>query len=151
MKKMIILYTMLLCITFMTACSSPNADTHNTSDKDSTIIEMELDQNYDEADPFISEKLFCVLDDLDNLTAEGTFEMDGEKGILEVKNNKTNEVLWSKTWEQNVTSENFSVSLADLKKDDEYVVCFTGTKISQAKIKITFDNSLVEERERPLQ
>ncbi len=151
MKKMIILCTMLLCITFMTACNSPNADTHNTSDKDSTIIEMELDQNYDEADPFISEKLFCVLDDLDNLTAEGTFEMDGEKGILEVKNNKTNEVLWSKTWEQNVKSENFSVSLADLKKDDEYVVCFTGTKINQAKIKIIFDNSLVEERERPLQ
>ncbi len=151
MKKMIILCIMLLCITFMTACSSPNADSHNTSDKDSTIIEMELDQNYDEADPFISEKLFCILDDLDNLTAEGTFEMDGEKGILEVKNNKTNEVLWSKTWEQNVKSENFSVSLADLKKDDEYVVCFTGTKINQAKIKITFDNSLVEERERPLQ
>ncbi len=88
---------------------------------------------------------------MDNLIAEGTFEMDGEKGILEVKNNKTNEVLWSKTWEQNVKSENFSVSLADLKKDDEYVVCFTGTKINQAKIKITFDNSLVEERERPLQ
>lgn len=151
MKKMTILCTILLCITFMTACSSSNADTHNTSDKDSTIIEMELDQNYDEADPFISEKLFCVLDDLDNLTAEGTFEMDGEKGILEVKNNKTSEVLWSKTWEQNVKSENFSVSLADLKKDDEYVVCFTGTKINQAKIKITFDNSLVEERERPLQ
>ncbi len=151
MKKMIFLCTMLLCITIMTACSNPNADTHNTSDKDSTIIEMELDQNYDEADPFISEKLFCVLDDLDNLTAGGTFEMDGEKGILEVKNNKTNEVLWSKTWEQNVKSENISVSLADLKKDDEYVVCFTGTKINQAKIKITFDNSLVGERERPLQ
>lgn len=151
MKKMIILCFMLLCITFMTACGSPNADTHNTSDKDSTIIEMELDQNYDESDPFINEKLFCVLDDLDNLTAEGTFEMDGEKGILEVKNNKTNEVLWSKTWEQNVNSEKFSVSLADLKKDDEYVVCFTGTKINQAKIKITFNNSLVEERERPLQ
>ena len=151
MKKMIILCSMLLCITFMTACGSPNADTHNTSDKDSTIIEMELDQNYDESVPFINEKLFCVLDDLDNLTAEGTFEMDGEKGILDVKNNKTNEVLWSKTWEQNVNSEKFSVSLADLKKDDEYVVCFTGTKINQAKIKITFNNSLVEERERPLQ
>ena len=151
MKKMIILCSMLLCMTFMTACGSLNAATHNTSDKDSAIIEMELDQNYDESDLFINEKLFCVLDDLDNLTAEGTFEMDGEKGILEVKNNKTNEVLWSKTWEQNVKSEKFSVSLADLKKDDEYVVSFTGTKINQAKIKITFNNSLVEERERPLQ
>ncbi len=58
MKKIIILCSMLLCITFMTACSSPNADTHTISDKDRTIIEMELDQNYDEADPFISEKLF---------------------------------------------------------------------------------------------
>lgn len=150
MKKMIILCTMLLCITFMTACSRPNADPHHASDKDRTMIEMELDQNYDEADPFISEKLFCVLDDLDHLTAEGTFEMDGEKGILEVKNNKTKEVLWSKTWEQNAKSESFSVSLADLKKDDEYVVCFTGTKISHAKIKITFDHRFVEERERPL-
>ncbi len=150
MKKIIILCTMLLCIAFMTACGSPNVDTHTISDEDYTIIEMELDQNYDESDPFISERLFCVLDDTDHLTAEGTFEMDGEKGTLEVKNNNTNEVLWSKTWGQNVKSENFSVSLADLKKDGEYVVCFTGTKINQAKIKITFENSLVEERERPL-
>ncbi len=151
MKKRIILCAMLLCITFLTACSSPNAAAHTTADKDRTMIEMELDQNYDEADPFISEKRFCVSDDLDHLTAEGTFEMDGEKGILEVKNNKTNAVLWSKTWEQTVKSENFSVSLADLKKDEEYVVCFTGTKINQAEIKITFDNGFVEERERPLQ
>lgn len=39
---------------------------------------MELDKNYDDTDPFVNEKLFCVSEDLDALAAEGTFEMDGE-------------------------------------------------------------------------
>ena len=42
--------------------------------------------------------------------------MDGESGILEVKNNKTNEVLWSNSWEENVKPETFTISLKDLKK-----------------------------------
>ena len=76
--------------------------------------------------------------------------MDGESGILEVKNNKTNEVLWSNSWEENVKPETFTISLKDLKKDDEYVVCFTGTKINQATIEITFESELVQESEKPL-
>ena len=132
----------------MTSCMNANANVPDTEDK--VTIEMKLDENYDDTDPFINERLFCVSEDLDTLTAEVTFEMDGESGILEVKNNKTNEVLWSNSWEENVKPETFTISLKDLKKDDEYVVCFTGTKINQATIEITFESELVQEREKPL-
>src|SRR5699024_12115148 len=103
---------------------------HNKEDK--VTIEMKLDENYDDTVPFINERLFCVSEDLDTLTAEVTFEMDGESGILEVKNNKTNEVLWSNSWEENVKPETFTISLKDLKKYDEYVVCFNETKINKS-------------------
>ena len=111
---------------------------------------MELDKNYDDTDPFVNEKLFCVSEDLDALAAEGTFEMDGESVFLEVKDNKTNEVLWSNTWEENVKSEPFSISLHNLTKDNEYVLCLIGRKINYAAIRITFDTNIVQEREKPL-
>ena len=71
--------------------------------------------------------------------------------ILEVKNNKTKEVLWSSTWDGEVQSDTFSISLNNVKKDDEYVVCLTGRKINYAALEITFDGDFVQERERPLQ
>lgn len=111
---------------------------------------MALDEGYDDIDPFIDERLFCVSDDLDTLIAQGNLEMDGENGILEVKNNKTKEVLWSSTWEGNVQSEAFSISLENLKKEDEYVACFTGTRINHATIEIAFESDFVQEREKPL-
>ena len=137
MKKLAALCIALIGMVSLTSCMNANANVPDTEDK--VTIEMKLDENYDDTDPFINERLFCVSEDLDTLTAEVTFEMDGESGILEVKNNKTNEVLWSN-----------SISLKDLKKDDEYVVCFTGTKINQATIEITFESELVQEREKPL-
>ena len=77
-------------------------------------------------------------------------EMDGEKGILEIKNNKTNEILWSNTWDGAVELTTFSISLDNLKKDDEYAVCFTGTGIKNTIISISFENDYVKEREKPL-
>ena len=149
MKKLAALCIALIGMVSLTSCMNANANVPDTEDK--VTIEMKLDENYDDTDPFINERLFCVSEDLDTLTAEVTFEMDGESGILEVKNNKTNEVLWSETWETSVEEEAFSISLENLKKDDEYVICFTGTEINHATIEVAFDSDVVQEREGPLQ
>lgn len=146
MKKIAVLFIMLVSIAGLMACTNASG----TSRGDKTTIEMELDKNYDDTDPFVNEKLFCVSEDLDALAAEGTFEMDGESVFLEVKDNKTNEVLWSNTWEENVKSEPFSISLHNLTKDNEYVLCLIGRKINYAAIRITFDTNIVQEREKPL-
>lgn len=92
---------MLISMAGLTACVNANANTAKTSDGNKTTIEMELNKNYDDKDPFVNEKLFCVSGDLDALSAGGTLKMDGESLIVEVKNNRTNEVLWSNTWEKN--------------------------------------------------
>ena len=149
MKKSAIIFIILVTMAALTACTNTavNSDTANATN---TIIEMALDEGYDDIDPFIDERLFCVSDNLDTLIAQGNLEMDGENGILEVKNNKTKEVLWSSTWEGNVPSEAFSISLENLKKEDEYVVCFTGTRINHATIEIAFESDFVQEREKPL-
>ena len=148
MKKLAALCIALIGMVSLTSFMNATAIVPDPEYK--VTIEMNLDENYYDTNPFINERLFCVSEDLDTLTAEVTFEMDGESGILEVKNNKTNEVLWSNSWEENVKPETFTISLKDLKKDDEYVVCFTGTKINQATIEITFESELVQEREKPL-
>lgn len=150
MKKTAVLFLALISMAGLTACVSDHADAPDTSSENHTVIEMELDKNYDDTDPFIHEKRFCVSEDLDTLTAGGTLEMDGESGILEIKDHKTNEVLWSKTWEGAVQSETFSISLENLKKEHEYVVSFTGTKISHAAMGISFENGFVQERAKPL-
>ena len=108
MKKLAALCIALIGMVSLTSCMNANANVPDTEDK--VTIEMKLDENYDDTDPFINERLFCVSEDLDTLTAEVTFEMDGESGILEVKNNKTNEVLWSNSWEENFKPENFTIS-----------------------------------------
>lgn len=51
---------------------------------------------------------------------------------------------------KNVQSEAFSISLENLKKEDEYVACFTGTRINHATIEIAFESDFVQEREKPL-
>ena len=147
MKKIAILFIMLVSMAVLTACVGNAAD---TSSGNKTTIEMELDKNYDDSDPFVNAKLFCVSEDLDAISAEGTLAMDGESGILEVKNNRTDEILCSDIWEGTVKSETFSISLENLKKEDEYAVYFTGTKINHAAIAITFESDFVQEREKPL-
>lgn len=144
MKKIAILFAILISMAGLTACKYTDAVTEGK-----TIIGLELDKNYDDSDPFINAKLFCVSEDTDVLNAEGTFEMDGESVILEMKNNKTNEVLWSHTWEGEVKSEVISITLQDLKEEDEYAIWVTGTKINYAMVDIEFDSDLVQERTKP--
>lgn len=143
------LIILLIIMAGLTACVNDNANAAETSADNEMIIKMELDKDYDDTDPFVNERLFCVSEDLDVLSAEGILSLDGESVILEVKNNKTNEVLWSNTWEEVVKSELCSISLENLKKDDEYVVCLTGRKINYVTLEITFDSNFVQERAKP--
>ena len=148
MKKMTVL--LFIIIIGLTACVNGNADASDISDGNDMTIKLELDKDYDDTDPFVNEKLFCVTENLDSLIAEGTLNLVGESIVLEVKNNKTNEVLWSKIWEEDVKSEPVSISLENLKTDDEYVVCLTGIIIDYAVLEITFDSNFVQERAMPL-
>lgn len=148
MKKIAILLIMLMHMAGLTACV--NADASGASDGNKTTLKLELDKDYDDPDPFVNEILFCVSEDVDASIAEGTLELDGGSVILEVKNNKTKAVLWSNQWEENVKSAALSISLENLKKDDEYVLCLTGRKINYAAVEITFNSSFIQERARPL-
>lgn len=146
MKKLAVLFFILISVAGLAACVHAAAGT----DENGLTIQMELDKNYDDTDPFVNERLFCVTEDLDALIAAGTLQLDGESLILDIKNNKTDEVLWSQTWEGEVKAEPFSVSLANLKKEDEYAICLTGRNINDAALAITFEGNGVQERVRPL-
>lgn len=149
MKKTAVLSIILISVMALTSCTSafPN---DRTAAARQTILEMEMDENYDDREPFVNTKLFCVSQDLEQLSAAGSLEMTGGQGCLEVKDNKTNEVLWSDTFEGTVKSEAVSISLDNLKKDKEYAVSFTGTSIKQVSLEIRFDSDFVQERERPI-
>lgn len=110
---------------------------------------MELSGNYDDTEPFIHEMLFCVADDMDTLVLNASFQMDGESGLVEIADNETGRVLWSRAWSGTVSKTNFTIPLSDLSKESECLIRFTGTKIDRVKITITSESSLFKERERP--
>lgn len=152
MKKMVLFFALLagLLGLMVTACAGAGPAASGASSQEAAAIVLEMDENYDETDPFVNEKLFCVSEDLDTLTAAGTLDLQGGKASLEVKNNRTGEVLWSRTWDADAEKESFTISLSGLKQEDEYVLCLTGTGIRRAAAEVTFDSSAVQEREKPL-
>ena len=81
MKKILVLCIALISMAALTSCKSSIA---NANTADGVKIEMQLNENYDDTEPFINEKLFCVSNDLENVTAKCELEMDGEKGILDI-------------------------------------------------------------------
>lgn len=134
------------------ACQKANADQSNTSDTketQKTVLEMEMDANYSNADPFENELLFCVSEDMETLDAEVSFQMDGESGIVEIKDRNADEILWSKIWDENVSDDTIIITLENLQKEKEYVVRFTGAKINYAVVKVSFDSDLVQKKARP--
>lgn len=151
MKKITVLFISLIIMASLTACANADNPAPDIADEDKLTLKMEFDKNYDDADPFVNETLFTVSEDMETLIAEGTLNLNGESVILEVKNNKTKEILWSSTWDKEVQSDTFSISLKKVKSDEEYVVCLTGKKINHAAVEITFDSNLVQEKEKPLQ
>lgn len=151
MKKAMVLLWCIISVIGLAACSK-NGNPINTADnKDAgkTVLQMELDKNYDISDPFVNARLFAVSEDMAVLKAELSFQMEGESGIVEIKDNKTDEVLWENTWEERAENDTLVISLNNVQKDKEYAIWFTGTKIENAKITVTFENDLVLERERP--
>lgn len=152
MKKLVILLISIISVVSLTACKKSNESKYNnSSNKESgqTTIEMELDKNYDISDPFVNAHLFCVSDDIDVLNTEISFKMDGESGLVEIKDNKTDETLWSNTWHESIDNDTFIISLDNMQKEKEYAIWFTGTKINHAVVKATFESDLVQEKERP--
>lgn len=152
-QRIAILLIGILCAVSLTACQDSSQNAAGVSGGDSAeklTIEMELDENYSNSDPFINARLFCVSENIEVLDAELSFEMEGESGLVEIMDNRSDEILWSKAWSGNTDHETAAVSLEQLGPDQEYVVRFTGTEIKHALIMITFDSNLVQERVRPL-
>ena len=119
------------------------------SDNKNSIFEMELDRYYDDTDPFINERLFCVSEDISTLKAKISFQMDGKSGIVEIRDNETDELIWANTWNESIENDTFTISLNDILKENEYVIRFVGSKINYAKIEVAFESDLVQERVRP--
>ena len=119
------------------------------SDNKNSIFEMELDRYYDDTDPFVNERLFCISEDISTLKAKISFQMDGKSGLVEIRDNETDELIWANTWNENIENDTFTISLNNILKENEYVIRFVGTEINYAKIEVIFESGLVRERERP--
>lgn len=114
-------------------------------------IEMELTKDYDDADPFIDERLFYVTEDVDALELDILYQLKGEGGILEIADNNTDAVLWSYACSESVESAALAAPLNSLQTDKEYVIRFTGTKIEYANIVAASESDFIKERSRPLE
>ena len=151
-KKLLFFLVGIISVVSLFACQKASANQSNVSDTEETqktVLEMEMNANYSNSDPFENGRLFCVSEDIETLDAEVYFQMDGERGIVEIKDRNSDEVLWSNTWDENVNGDTLSVSLNNLQKEKEYDVRFTGTKINHAVVKVTFESELVQEKSRP--
>ena len=151
-KQFSIFLVGIISVVSLFACQKASANQSNVSDTEETqktVLEMEMNANYSNSDPFENGRLFCVSEDIETLDADVYFQMDGERGIVEIKDRNSDEVLWSNTWDENVNGDTLYVSLNNLQNEKEYVVRFTGTKINHAVVKVTFESELVQEKSRP--
>ena len=113
---------------------------------------MELTSNYDDADPFVSEQLFYVSDDVDNVDFQAYLHMRSETCLLEIADNETEELMIEILWREgfNDSGEDTEyITLFDLDKDKEYVIRLTCTEVENVKLVMTSDSSLVKVREQP--
>lgn len=144
----------LLCISSavsFAACSKTDEKQSLLADEESgyVVLQMEMDENYSDSDPFENGRLFCVSEDVANVDAEVFYNMNGESGTVEIKERNHDEILWTHTWEADVNDTVFPISISSLQKGKEYVVRFTGTKIKHAIVKVTFDSDVIQEKDRP--
>lgn len=133
-KKIAIFLVGIISVVSLIGCQA-NVNQSNVSDTEETqktVLEMEMNANYSNSDPFENGRLFCVSEDIETLDIEVYFQMDGESSIVEIKDRNTDKVLWSNTWDENISGDTVTVSLNNLQKEKEYVVRFTGTKINYA-------------------
>ena len=151
-KKLLFFLVGIISVVSLFACQKASANQSNVSDTEETqktVLEMEMNENYSNSNPFENGRLFCVSEDIETLDAEVYFQMDGERGIVEIKDRNADEVLWSNTWNENASDKTVTVSLNNLQKEKEYDVRFTGTKINHAVVNVTFESELVQEKSRP--
>ncbi len=151
-KKLLFFLVGIISVVSLSACQKASVNQSNVSDTEETqktVLEMEMNANYSNSDPFENGRLFCVSEDIETLDAEVYFQMDGERGIVEIKDRNADEVLWSNTWDEKVSGDTITVPLNNLQKEKEYDVRFTGTKINHAVVKVTFESELVQEKSRP--
>ena len=151
-KKLLFFLVGIISVVSLSACQKASVNQSNVSDTEETqktVLEMEMNANYSNSDPFENGRLFCVSEDIETLDAEVYFQMDGERGIVEIKDRNSDEVLWSNTWDEKVSGDTITVPLNNLQKEKEYDVRFTGTKINHAVVKVTFESELVQEKSRP--
>ena len=151
-KKLLFFLVGIISVVSLFAFQKASANQSNVSDTEETqktVLEMEMNANYSNSDPFENGRLFCVSEDIETLDAEVYFQMDGERGIVEIKDRNADEVLWSNTWDEKVSGDTITVSLNNLQKEKEYDVRFTGTKINHAVVNVTFESELVQEKSRP--
>ena len=151
-KRVVCFLVGMISVVSLMACQKANADQLKVTDTGKipkTVLEMEMDANYSDSDPFENGRLFCVTEDIETLNAEVYFQMDGESSSVEIKDRNADEVLWRNTWNGNVSGDTVTVSLNNLQKEKEYVVQFTGTKIKYAVVKVAFESESVQEKSRP--
>lgn len=151
-KYIAVLLAGIISAAGLTACLKANGSQMNAADtagNETLSLEMEMDANYSDSDPFENGRLFCVSEDMESLNAEVSFQMDGEHGMVEIKDRDADQVLWSNAWDGSVDSDTHAILLTDLKKEKEYDVRFTGTKINHVVVNVTFESGLVREKERP--
>ncbi|QNM05594.1 DUF4624 family lipoprotein [Qiania dongpingensis] len=149
-NKMIIFLVGMISAVSLTACSRTNdsqSSRFGIGNTEKTVLEMEMDAHYSNSDPFENGLLFCVSEDVETLDAEVSYQMDGERGRVEIKDRNSDEILWSKIWDENVSDDTFTILLENLQKEKEYVVQFTGTKIKYAVVKISFDGNLFKKKQ----
>ena len=130
-KKLLFCIVCIISVGSSCACQKSNANqskVSGTQEAQKTVLEMEMNANYSSSDPFENGRLFCVSKDIEILDAEVYFQMDGDSGIVEIKDRNSDEVLWSNTWNEKVSGDTVTVSLNNLQKEKEYVVRFTGKK-----------------------
>ncbi len=138
-----IVFTLMFCIVLLLlGCSEHNKSSTNFK------AEMEILEDYDDTDPFIDERLFYVTDNAESLKLDVSFQIESESSVLEILDNETDEVLWRAELQEN-ENDKVIVPLKSLKKDKEYVIKFTGTKIEYVKIIISSNNKLIKERVKP--
>ena len=95
-KKIAIFLVGIISVVSLFACQKASANQSNVSDTEETqktVLEMEMNENYSNSDPFENGRLFCVSEDIETLDAEVYFQMDGERGIVEIKDRNADEVL----------------------------------------------------------
>lgn len=142
-RKVIICIISILMMILLASCSIGLAA--------STEISMEMTSSYDVADPFVNAKLFYVSDNAGSVDFEVSFQMNCGSALLEIADNETNEVIFSKNWTESAdnTDDTFSFTLSGLSKEKEYVIRLTCTEVEVVKLVIRSDSSLVRELEKP--